>query len=499
MNKCLKNKKTLYILIFIIGILITLPSIIPSFNVDAYCTMACGYLDSAKTFMKSGRIFTALSYFLANKANISLNIFSITSILLANIFLSLSIYKLYNHLKKYVKDNILKKFSILIGTFLTIYNPLVIELFLFEESFIMCLGLYLVILSALNFLKWDKKHLLLSLLYVILGCICYQGIMCFYIPIIFMLVVFELKGNIKKEYIDFIKKGFFALLFYGIALIISFILVKLINTFIYVDGTEKLGKIDIIFNIKQAVRLMIFSLKGMFGFVNKPVFYISAIIFLIIPILGKINKKDNYYWIKILYLIVNLILCIGMPFVPNLGMNSDLNYTAARMIGSMGSIIGVLIIYAIIYFDIISNKIFKIILIITVSLYTIYNSVNFFYTSHIGLQRYKKDMESISIIHDKITEYELETDYKIETIKYTQDSQVAPIYYENILTNSYNYRVYSTPWAMDCALNIGPEHNYVFIEMNEEEKNKYFGENEYSKLDDDQFIFEKNTLYLLLY
>lgn len=488
------QKNRLFFFIFTVGILITLPSIIPSFNMDAYCTISSNFLSSVKTFMKSGRIFTALSYFLAHKMNLSFSIFSIISIITANLFLSLSIYQLFEYLKKYVENNLLYQSFLLIGTFLLIYNPLVIELLLFEEAFIMCLGIYFVVLSTLNFMKYNKKHLFFSLLLSIFGCICYQGIMCFYIPILFMLVVFELKGNIKKDYIDILKKGIKAILFYGISLIISFFIVKFINKFIYTDGTEKLGTIHILYNMRKAIELMFFSLKGMFGFVNKPIFYGSFLSLFLLTIFGNKEKKDDFYWSKVLYLSINILLCIGMPFVPNLGMNSAMNYTAARMIVSIGSIIGLTIIYATVYFDSISLKNTKKLLILLVTVYSVYNGFNFFYTSYVGLKRYENDMKSIQIIHEKIKEYEIQYGIKVKTIKY--DSKANNYYYEYGITNSYNYRVYATAWAMKCAINMGKD-KYEYIEMTDEEKDTYFGDIKY--IEDSQFIFENDTLYLMLY
>ena len=213
-----------------------------------------------------------------------------------------------------------------------------------------------------------------------------------------------------------------------------------------------------------------------------------------LTIFGNQEKKDDFYWSKVLYLSINILLCIGMPFVPNLGMNSAMNYTAARMIVSIGSIIGLTIIYATVYFDSISLKNTKKLLILLVTIYSVYNSFNFFYTSYVGLKRYENDMKSIQIIHEKIKEYEIQYGIKVKTIKY--DSKANNYYYEYGITNSYNYRVYATAWAMKCAINMGKD-KYEYIEMTDEEKDTYFGDIKY--IEDSQFIFENDTLYLMLY
>ena len=87
----------------------------------------------------------------------------------------------------------------------------------------MFLGIYLVVESTLKF--YDNK-LLLSFIYLLLATICYQGIICFYLPLIFLLLVIN-----NNKFKDIIKKMFYACLFYGLSLIISYIFVKIINTF----------------------------------------------------------------------------------------------------------------------------------------------------------------------------------------------------------------------------------------------------------------------------
>lgn len=497
-KKFFERKINIVCLIFIIGLVITMPSLIPSFNVDGYCTYAFGYLSSAKTFMKSGRLFTALIYVISHGINLPFEIFSIVSIILANLFLALTIYKLFNHLTKYIDNNLLSKVMLLLGVFLIFYNPLTLELLLFEEAFIMCIGIYFAVLAALKFIDYNKKGYLLSTLYLIISAICYQGIVCYFIPIAFLLVVIALSGNLKKEIPEIIKKGIIACIIYGISLIVSFIIVKFVNGYIFTDGTQKLGTLDILYNIRKAIELMIYSLKGLFGFGNRIIFYGFSIIGTLFVSLSTI-KKDHNHWAKVLYFICNLVLCVVMPFIPNLGMNSASNYTAARMIGSIGSVAGFIAIYGIIYFNILKKDSLKTIFIVIVTLYSVYIGYEFLRTTNVGLKRYRSDMESIEKLHNKIDEYELENNVKIKNIYYATDSHVNYYYYQQQLTNSYNYRLYAIDWAMQCSINIGKEHNYTYTKMSDNDKERYFQNKEYNTFNDEQLVFVDNKLYLLIY
>lgn len=497
-KKFFERKVNIVCLLFIIGLIITIPSLIPSFNVDGYCTYAFGYLDSAKTFMKSGRLFTALIYVVSHGINLPFEIFSIISIVLANLFLALTIYKLFDHLTKYIDKSLLSKVMLLLGVFLIFYNPLTLELLLFEEAFIMCAGIYFAVLAALKFIDYNKKGYLLSALYLIISAICYQGIVCYFIPVAFLLVVINLGRDLKKEIPEIIKKGIIACIIYGISLIVSFVIVKFINSYIFTDGTQKLGTLDIIYNIKKAIELMFYSLKGLFGFGNRVIFYGFSILGTLFVSLSTIKNSKNH-WTKVLYFICNLGLCVVMPFVPNLGMNSASNYTAARMIGSICSVAGFIVIYGIIYFNILKKENLKTIFIIMASLYSLYIGYEFLRTTSVGLKRYRNDMESIEKLHNKIAEYELENNIEVKNIYYATDSHVNYYYYQQQLTNSYNYRLYAIDWAMQCSINIGKDHNYKYTKMSDKDKERYFNNKEYDGFSDEQLVFVDDKLYLLIY
>lgn len=198
----LKSNLTKYIIILIIGLIITFPAIIPSYNLDGYCTISSGYNEYAIWFLKSARFFSSLLFCLASFLKIPHYVFSIISLIGSNIFNALAVYKLSNYIiDKTNNKNILRNILITICSFLIFYNPIVLELFIFEESIIMFLGIFFVVLSVIRLCENNKKDILFSSFYLILAISCYQGVVCYYLPILLLLLVvnqYDFKKILKK-------------------------------------------------------------------------------------------------------------------------------------------------------------------------------------------------------------------------------------------------------------------------------------------------------------
>ena len=107
-------------------------------------------------------------------------------------------------------------------------------------------------------------------------------------------------------------------------------------------------------------------------------------------------------------------------------------------------------------------------------------------------------MESIGKIHEIINKYEEKNNVQVKEIYYAKDSHVNYFYYENVVLNSHNYRLYAIDWAMSCAINI-KEERFIYKEMSKKDKKKYFKEKEYNAFSEEQLIFDGNKMYLLIY
>ena len=491
-KKILKSNLTKYIIILITGLIITFPAIIPSYNLDGYCNFASGYLITVRTFLKSARLFTSLMFYLLSFTKLPYSIFSVISLIFSNVFNALTVYKLSNYIiDKTNNKNILRNIIITICSFLIFYNPIVLELFIFEESVIMFLGVYFTLLSAIRLCGNNKKDIFISGIYLIIAICCYQGVVCYYLSILLLLLVVN-----KYDFKTIFKKMIFGGVIYGISLIIAYILVKFINSYIIVGVNARLGRLNIIENIKFVIQTLKIILIELFDYVNFYWFYIVNIILSILFLILFFNNKDKNKLV-ILYLFVNIVLCVLMPFVPNLGMNSDANYTAARMCLSIGSTIGILGIYCLLQITD-DKKLSLYALMSVIVVYTLYIFVIYFQTTYMQYDTYKKDMSYLNTLFAKIDDYEKDNDIKVTKIYYAHDSNV-DFHYSKKIMNSTNYRVMAIDWAMDCAVSIRENHRYSYIKMSDEEKERYFANMEFDSIDDKQFVFVEDTLYLLIF
>ena len=183
-------------------------------------------------------------------------ILSVLSILLSNIFLSIAVIDVYKLINEEKKDN--KLYFIL--SFLLIYNPITLELFLFDESFIMCLGILFGI-KGIKILNSNlKSKYFISVTLVSLCGMCYQGVLCIFLPLGFLNIVLRSKQKSIKDELKYIVKSFFEILIiYFFALLINFIILKVINIFII--SSKMPGTLNIFDNIVQAIRLCILAIK----------------------------------------------------------------------------------------------------------------------------------------------------------------------------------------------------------------------------------------------
>ena len=140
---------------FIIGSIINAHYFIPSWSFDGYCNLCDTFEVYALHFIKAGRYFSALIYFIVDLLKIDYSVFSTISIIFSLLFLSCGVYVIHKDLINLVKKNKITAVIIFIGAFLICFNPFNAEFFVFEEGFAMSLGILLSILSASIFFKQE--------------------------------------------------------------------------------------------------------------------------------------------------------------------------------------------------------------------------------------------------------------------------------------------------------------------------------------------------------
>lgn len=484
LNFILNNKKILFFLSFLVGTFITIFSLIPSYNLDGYCALASGYENRAIIFVNGGRYFTALFYYLIGILGISEDFISVLTIILSNIVLSYGIILIYFRINKLIKLDTLKKIILFFAAYLICYNPFMAETFVFEERFIMTLSFVLSIKAA--DVMFETKNFIKSFIILFIATNMYQGMICIYLPYYFLLTVID---NSKLKIKDFIKENykyiFKSCLVYAVSMLSSFLLLKLV-LFVFDLNSGKIGKLDLIYNIKYIFKLINTVFIRMFGFIKPVYFYVFNIILILMIIINIFFKKENKS--LILYILLTIIIMILIPFIPNIVMNSDGNYTAARMTGSIACIPAFLIIYNLVINR--KSTIKNIILLFVSGFIVFIDSYNLLKYSYYGLIRYNNDLERLNEIKEEIENYE-KNNVKIEQIVYYRSKN--SLYFYPGLGNGYNVRFYSVFWSFSCAIS-----NYIEINNIKEMNNDEFNLN-YSnyKFDDEiEYIFDNEIMYI---
>ena len=488
----MKKKILMFIAIFSIGILVTYPAFAPSHALDSYCTIYNGYKDTASWFLQNGRVFSALLMYFYNLVKLPVDSMSFVALFFFNFFLALAILKLFLVFSDKEENKVIKGI-IFICTFMLFYGPLITEVIFLNEAMILALGILFVTLSAWRLSLGGIKNYIISLILMILGVTCYQGIACYFFIILFLILMRD-KIESKEDMIEFLKKLGIGLLVYGISVLTSLGIVQLISN-AFSEAVPKLGDFIIINNlIKIFTDLLPNSLKTLFGFVSVKYYYLLCVILLVIIVY--LFVKNDYKLIKIALLLGVLIAIIIVPFAPNLVMAESSNYTAARMALPLGIIPSVLGLYILFNFDFdIKLKYFVgvvVLMFMVISAYSIHQN------TMISFRRYKEDVKYINSITERINWYEAESDNEVKTIYYAPDTSVN-YYYSFGNANGANIRLLAVDWALDCAFPAYTYNKYKFEKMSDEDYEKYFKDKNYDEFDREQLVFEGDTLYLLLY
>lgn len=488
----MKKKILLFISIFSVGILVTYPAFAPSHALDSYCTIFNGYNDTATWFLQNGRIFSALLMRFYDLVNLPVDSMNFVALFFFNLFLALAILKLYLVFSKNIENKAVLV-VLLVSTFMLFYGPLITEILFFNEAMVFALGILLVVLAADKCALGGIKNYIISLILMILGVTCYQGIACYFF-VILLLILMKNGINSKEEAIGYLKKIGIGFLIYGMAALISFGIIKFASN-LFGEALPKLGAFNIFDNLVYTfTNLLPTSFRNLFGFVNVKFYYLLCILLLVCFVYLFI--KNEHKAIRFLLFIGLLIVLVIVPFAPNLIMASDSNYTAARMALPLGILPSAFILYLIFNYKVEMkfNYVFLgiIIMFMALSSYSIHQN------TMISFRRYKEDVKYINSIVQAINVYENKTDNKIKRIYYAQDSSVN-YYYSFGHPNGANIRLLAVDWALDCAFPVYTYDKYEFKKISDKDYKKYFKDKNYDEFDNEQLVFDDDTLYLLLY
>jgi len=362
----------------------------------------------------------------------------------------------------------------------------------FEEACCMSLAVYLSILAATKIgTKISKENFIKALIMMICANFLYQGSICYFIPVVMLINIVD---NQKLAIIDYIKENYKKIIIYalvfGISCIIEFVALQL---YIRITGysTGKVGNIDFIKNLSIIRDLLENTNNTMHSTIRPKVFsytYKTLAILLIVRLLVTFKKDYKYLF----YITLVALLTVLAPFVPNLVMKTDFNYTNPRLLLSYGALIGFLIVGATLIHEKREKKLnnYYLLLILSLGLYFFATtSSTLFYNTYKDYKRYKTDLEYIEVYKDKIINYENSNNVKIKYL-YFDIEHIEKPNYPGIFYNFNNVRMCASPWGLKCGILAYINKDLEVAEMKDEKANEMLEQ----KTD---ITFDKNKAYII--
>lgn len=439
-----------------------------------------------------GRYTAALFWKFVNVIGFNIKQTYFLSFSIGILSITFAIYTLFNILKKHIKSEIL---SLLLST-AVVLNTYIIDYFIYIEKGVFVLSILLGILAFKYLIEFfetnKKKNIIISLIFLLLAAISYQGTVALFVALATIYIV-KYTDSVKS----FIKNNIITALIYGFSLGLCYVLVRITGG----NSTSRTtGKLNIIENLKVALS----GLKRIFyesdGTLPKNFFAITFALVLALVLFFILKRKDTAKrkTLLTLGLIYSMLGCTITALLPQLAIDTAAVSVNCRAIYPFASIIALIIIYLYINVDEdvkVSKIIFSIILVIYMSVQCVnYNKI---IRDHYTLNSLEKDYAFQ--IGDEIDKYELETGNTIENIIFYTDKKSLYFYPQLISYADINERVFRTTWCRIDILRYYLNKNLIQKwEQNEEYKNEF--ENiDYDSFDKEQLKFEGDTLHLCIF
>ena len=501
-EKILNNKKDIYIFLgmTIFSVIICANFLRTHFAADTYCLNSYGYHSYILHFLNSARIFSALELWISQILDITL----LTNLRIMSVIaigcMALSWFILYKYSIKLLQKEKSIFFNILIGlvSFLIIFTFSTCEMLMFAESGMMGLSILLSIIAACIFNSNVKHRYIWSWVLVLLASFAYQSTIALFVLVALIMESYRNNGDIKK----IVKEALMIGLIYGISLVINLGVVKIIeniqNSSMRATTIPQIS--EFINTIIEYGTVMVYDT---FNLIPKGL-YLGIIGIISIVFIYKVYKSKRYF--NIFEYIMLILLAFIMPLLPVIVTPQEQQYLEPRMTPSFASILGILILYIICKMQNQddknntnkSEKIINKILIFISTFLVVMNSIYFIYASTENRASAYLDRNVAKSIIEEIYEYENENQIKIENIGLAWDKNPSNYYNGQPTMESANVRSMVIDWSVLEVIEFysGEKYNKVETPSNIIE---IFNEKNWDLYNQDQLIFEGNTLYICLF
>lgn len=419
--------------------------------------------------------------------SVSITAFYYISFVMSIVFAALSITTLYGMIKGHMSRKIAYFLSII-----TILNPMSFELFLFIEKGFFMFAIYMSVLACkffLRFLQGERKYLILAYPMLILSCFTYQPM-----PGVFVALALVFILSYSKDIKQLCANTGIAISLYFVPTIANFIVMRIM-------GLE--NRLSEGLNFMNIYKFLTFGLYNpLFLFVYLGVFL--ALFFIVFCSFkrktGKAFSKDSaLVFFKYSFLIIGTIVATAAPSVATTPENVFFTLRYSYPIGTLVGAVPILFNYRAEpeedFDDEASLSKKATIIIVAVLLVFLALFLSFFFGRHITNARDREDALAIGEI---ISKYEDKTGTKIKYIALYRDGNCSTTFSGVASLPNCNIRAITTPWCDVPHLNLFL--NRSFKEKSTTQKySEYFATKDWTEINEEQFIFDNETLHLGIY
>ena len=484
--KSIMKKKEIYIFLGIMILFFGIFSFV-QYAPDTYSVFANELNQSVIHFFSCGRYITGIFTFLIKGIfKFKNETFYYISYGIAIVSTIIAMYKL----NKMVEENVKNKYISKLISIITIVNPFTIELFMYIEKGIMMFSVLASVIAVekmKDYFEGNKKSIFWALVWMFIANCSYQGTVGVFVALSLILIL-----KYSKDIKSFIKNNIIIALTYAIPAILNLVTIK-----IFFNNTRMNGKMV----LSKTIEKVILGTKTMLvdSYNILPKYFLLFIIVLLIgyciyKIFSNKNKKEKgISFLSLVYLIAGIYLS---SVAPQFMQGSESIWFVARSSYPMATIIGIIIMYICMNFDI--KDIEKKLISILVMIFLAIQLVNF---QRIEIDNYIGNYEDKRIaieINNEIVEYENKTNNKIDTLKIYQDKEKQYVYPGLRASGDMNIRAFTPNWCVSKILKLYTGRDFKVEPANENIEKEFEKEN-WNYYVKDQIKFENNIMHLCIY
>lgn len=499
MLKKLNKKNAIeYVIILIITLLLCQNFIQMHYSSDTYVLYELGYMKyPSKYFLLDGRLVSTLVCYLAGILNIPISAYIIGMNLIGIILIATAIYILSKVIENLIKpEKIITKAMIIASSFVLILNQFTLEFLVFPESAVMCLGVFLCVLSIKMMIEKPKHEYLKIFIALLIAGLCYQGVLNIF-PVLAILVYIvkeivdkrEYKVKEKEFFIDMIKLAVIVIT----VLVICMLAVKVGTTLLNSKQDRRMHLISF-----EAVQLRGETVaEYMDELWNQnmhmlPTHFSTIVLIINFIMLIVLKTKKELIMQYLLLVFVAFAICIVPMFLFNTGVCGRVNVPLMMLWGA--SLIVMLAQSTQIESNIKKNIVYFII-VASFVINNIFIMQNI--TEHIAANRV--DENTGKTIKYALEKYEKESGIKVTKFSYTYDKNpqqhatgIKPL-------GSLTERKFACSWCILQAVEFYCERDFQLVRIPRDVYEEKIPKGDFTEFSEEQLIFDGDALYMMIY